>query len=153
MPPLKSLRARALDILSRREISRVELKRKLAPHAESEEELERVLAEFAERNWQSDERFVEAFVHSKSNRYGSLRLKQSLAAKGIDADTASEFLPDADSELETAIAVLRKKFKAPATDVKEKQKQLRFLTYRGFSADTIQNAMKQAWEEYKDSDI
>ena len=130
MPPPKSLRARALDILSRREISRVELKRKLAPHAESEEELDRVLAEFAECNWQSDERFAEAFVHSKSSRYGSLRLKQSLAAKGIDADTAREFLPDADSELQTAIAVLRKKFKAPATDVKEKQKQLYRQSHR-----------------------
>ena len=114
MQPAKSLRARALDILSRREISRVELKRKLAPHAESEEELERVLAEFAERNWQSDERFVEAFVHSKSNRYGSLRLKQSLAAKGIDADTAREFLPDAYSEIQSACYRCEGKTKAIA---------------------------------------
>ena len=147
MPMQKSLRARALDILSRREISRAELKRKLAPYAESEEEIERVLAEFAERNWQSDERFTEAFVHSKSRRYGSLRLKQSLAAKGIDADTAREFLPNADSELQTAITVLRKKFKAPAIDLKEKQKQMRFLMYRGFSADTVQSALKQAWAQ------
>lgn len=155
MPMQKSLRARALDILSRREISRAELKRKLAPYAESEEEIERVLAEFAERNWQSDERFTEAFVHSKSHRYGSLRLKQSLAAKGIDADTAREFLPDADNELQTAIAVLRKKFKSPAKDLKDKQKQMRFLMYRGFSADTVQSALKQAWvangnEEWED---
>ena len=56
MNPQKTLRARALDILSRQEISRAELKRKLAPHAESEEEIERVLNEFADRRWQSDER-------------------------------------------------------------------------------------------------
>ena len=40
MKPQKSLRARAMDILSRQEISRIGLKRKLAPYAESEEELE-----------------------------------------------------------------------------------------------------------------
>ena len=42
-----------MDILSRQEVSRLGLKRKLAPHAESEEELENVLNEFAERNWQT----------------------------------------------------------------------------------------------------
>ena len=66
MKPQKSLRARAMDILSRQEISRVGLKRKLAPYAESEEELENVLDEFAERNWQSDQRYAEAYIHSKS---------------------------------------------------------------------------------------
>ena len=90
MKPPKTLRARALDILSRQEVSRVGLKRKLAPHAESEEELEKVLDEFAERNWQSDQRYAEAYIHSKSNRYGTLRLKQALAQQGIDADDCRE---------------------------------------------------------------
>ena len=53
MKPQKSLRGRALDILGRQEISRAELKRKLIPHAESEEEIDQLLSEFAERNWQS----------------------------------------------------------------------------------------------------
>ena len=82
MNPQKTLRARALDILSRQEISRAELKRKLAPHAENEEEIERVLNEFADRRWQSDERYAEAYIHSKSRKHGSLRLKQALAQKG-----------------------------------------------------------------------
>ena len=34
MKPEKSLRTRAMEILSRREISRAELKRKLAPYAD-----------------------------------------------------------------------------------------------------------------------
>ena len=145
MKPPKTLRARALDILSRQEVSRVGLKRKLAPHAESEEELEKVLDEFAERNWQSDQRYAEAYIHSKSNRYGTLRLQQ-----GIDADDCRELLPDREDELQTAISVLRKKFKQEAQDLKEKQKQARFLAYRGFGADTIQTALKTAWNEEED---
>ncbi|MDK4684528.1 recombination regulator RecX [Kingella negevensis] len=143
----KSLRARAMDILSRREVSRLELQRKLAPYAEDEDELNQVLAEFAERNWQSDERFTEAFVNSKSHKHGALRLKQALAAKGIDSEMAREFLPDSETELANAKEVLRKKFKQPAADFAEKQKQMRFLLYRGFGMDTAQAAIRGAWAE------
>ena len=143
----KSLRARAMDILSRQEISRVGLKRKLAPYAESEEELENVLDEFAERNWQSDQRYAEAYIHSKSRQHGSLRLKQALAQQGIDETLSREFMPDKAHELQTAVAVLRKKFKQPAADLKDKQKQARFLAYRGFDMDTIHAALKSSWDE------
>ncbi|WP_165008258.1 recombination regulator RecX [Neisseria yangbaofengii] len=148
--PQKSLRARAMDILSRQEISRAGLKRKLAPHAESEEELEKVLDEFAERNWQSDERYAEAYIHSKSRQHGKLRLQQALAQQGIDAGISREFMPDKESELQTAIQVLRKKFKQPSRDLKEKQKQVRFLAYRGFDMGTIQAALKSDWSEDDD---
>ena len=143
MKPQKSLRARAMDILSRQEISRVGLKRKLAPYAESKEELENVLNEFAERNWQSDQRYI----HSKSRQHGSLRLKQALAQQGIDETVSREFMPDKARELQTAVAVLRKKFKQPASDLKDKQKQTRFLAYRGFDMDTIHAALKSSWDE------
>ncbi|MDO5639737.1 MAG: recombination regulator RecX [Neisseria sp.] len=147
MKPEKSLRARAMDILSRREISRAELKRKLAPHAESEEEVEAVLNEFAERQWQSDARYAEAYIHSKSRQHGKLRLKQALAAKGVSEDIMRELMPARDAELQAAITVLRKKFKQPAADLNEKQKQMRFLAYRGFDMDTIQTAIKSSWAE------
>lgn len=152
MKPTKSLRSRALDILSRQEISRAELKQKLARHAESEEEVEAVLREFAERNWQSDERFAEAYIHSKSRKHGSLRLKQALSAKGVDSETFSALLPDRDQELAAAVAVLEKKFSAPAGNPQDKLKQMRFLAYRGFDADTVGRALKQAWQDTGDAE-
>lgn len=151
--PQKPLRVRAMEILSRQEISRAGLKRKLAPHAESESELEKVLDEFAERNWQSDERYAEAYIHSKSRQHGKLRLQQALAQQGIDAETGSRFMPDKEAERRTAATVLRKKFKQPACDLKEKQKQVRFLAYRGFDMDTIQTALKNAWNEDEDGGL
>lgn len=152
MKPEKSLRARAMDILSRREISRAELKRKLAPYAESEEEVENVLNEFAERQWQSDTRYAEAYIHSKSRQHGKLRLQQALAAKGVSDEIVRELMPAKDTELAAAIAVLRKKFKQPAADLQEKQKQMRFLAYRGFDMDIIQTAMKSSWQEDNEAD-
>ena len=152
MKPAKSLRARALDIVARQEISRADLKRKLAPYAESEDELERLLDDFAQRHWQSDERFAEAYIHSKGQKHGKLRLQQALHAKGIDSEIAQELMPSAEDELHTAIAVLRKKFKQPAADAKEKQKQFRFLAYRGFDMNTAQAAIKHAWAEIEEDE-
>ena len=80
---------------------------------------------------------AEAYIHSKSRQHGSLRLKQALAQQGIDETLSREFMPDKARELQTAVAVLRKKFKQPAADLKDKQKQARFLAYRGFDMDTI----------------
>lgn len=146
----KSLKSRALALLSRREMSRLELKRKLVPYAENEAEVETVLAEFADLNWQSDERFTEMFVNSKSHKHGRLRLKQALVQKGVDAQTIADFLPDAQTDLQHACEVLRKKFRQPAENVSEKQKQMRFLLYRGFTADVAQKAMRRAWDDNDD---
>ncbi|MDO5058712.1 MAG: recombination regulator RecX [Neisseria sp.] len=147
MSTQKSLRARAMDILSRREVSRLELKRKLAAYAESEEEIDAVLEEFSEHNWQSDERYAEAYIHSKSPKHGILRLKQGLAAKGVEKELVETYLPDSEQELQNACAVLRKKFKVPPEDWKEQQRYLRFLAYRGFTSDSAYRALDLAWEE------
>lgn len=143
----KSLKARALDLLARREYSRLELKRRLAPHAESEDEIDSLLAELSERQWQSDERYTEAFIHSKSRSRGRLRLQQELAAKGVDESLVRANLPDRDTELANALAVLHKKFAAPPQDFQEKQKQIRFMLYRGFEMDIVQAALKEEWSQ------
>lgn len=143
----KSLRARAMDYVARRELSRAQLHKKLQPYAEDEDELERVLNEFAQKNWQSDERFTQAFVRSKSTKHGSARLQQELKAHGVSADLIRDALPSREEELRNAIGVARKKFKQPAQNFEEKQKQMRFLLYRGFSSGIAQAALKADWNE------
>lgn len=147
MTQQKTLRARALDILARSETGRAALKRKLAPHAASEDELEAVLDEMAARGWQSDTRYAEAYIHSKGRKHGSLRLRHDLARQGVDEETVRALLPDADTELAAAVSVVRKKFKTPPADYAAAQKQMRFLAYRGFDGDTVRRALKQAWTD------
>lgn len=146
----QSLRSRALAILSRREYSRLELKQKLLPYAENEDEIDALLQDLAEREWQSDERFTEMWVHSKSKKQGKMRLRQALLAKGVDSETIDAHLPDSEEELHHAIAVLEKKFKQKPRDFAEKQKQMRFLAYRGFGMDMIQKAIEQAWQNHEE---
>ena len=95
---------------------------------------------------------AEAYVHSKSHQHGQLRLKQALHAKGVSEDISRDFLPSREQELSSAAAVLQKKFKQPADNLPDKQKQMRFLAYRGFDMDTIQAVMKVDWSEDADWD-
>ena len=101
---------RALNYLSRREYSRVELERKLQTLSDNQEIISNVLDELAHKNLQSDERFVEMTINSKSSKYGSLRISDTLRQKGIDSDTIQNNLPDKNSEITNALSVLYKKF-------------------------------------------
>ena len=78
-----SLRERALRHLARRDHSRAELARKLAPHGEPAE-IEAVIERMRELGLQSDERYAEAFVRGKAARFGAARLRSELARRGID---------------------------------------------------------------------
>ncbi|MBV8647643.1 MAG: recombination regulator RecX [Paludibacterium sp.] len=136
----KSLMARAVDLLSRREYSRRELILRLRPHAESPEELEQVLAKLADRAWQSDQRFAEQFTQSKAGKYGSQRLRMALREKGVDDETIAEALAGQD-DLAAARAVWQRKFGVPPASPQDKARQTRFLAARGFPQEIIRKVL------------
>jgi regulatory protein len=139
----KSLKARAVDLLSRREYSRRELQRKLAPHAESAEELQALLDELGQRGWQSDERFAEQFAQVKGRKYGSRRLAAEMREKGIAPDAIQSALSGQD-DVELARQLWQKKFGRAPQSAEERAKQMRFLAYRGVSMDAIRKVLSGA---------
>ncbi|MDP2962602.1 MAG: recombination regulator RecX [Sulfurimicrobium sp.] len=139
-----SIRERALGFLSRREYSRLELKRKLSPHAEDEHEVESLLDDFSSRGWLSEARFAEQIVHARRSKYGAQRIAHELKEKGVSADAVAAILPGLrESELETARAVWMKKFGTPPQDARERAKQMCFLASRGFGAETITMVLRR----------
>ncbi|MDD5404216.1 MAG: recombination regulator RecX [Sulfuricella sp.] len=142
-PNRLSLRERALGFLSRREHSRLELKRKLAPYAEDEQEVESLLADFATRGWLSEARFTEQIMHARRAKYGVRRILHELKEKGVSADAVAAVLPELqESELETARAIWAKKFGILPQDARERARQSRFLASRGFGAETITKVLR-----------
>jgi len=156
----RSLKARALQWLAQREQSRVEMRRKLAPHAAAEDaarheagepepaldapaRIEALLDWLEARGYLSQERFVESRVHARSARFGNLRIRQELAQHktALSAETAQALR---DSELERARAVCQRKFPNPPASAGERAKQSRFLAGRGFSPETIRRVVRQA---------
>lgn len=145
--PESGLRERALQLLARREHSRLELRRKLAPYVEEEAELASLLDDFEKRGWLSERRFVEQVVHARSGRYGSRYIAQELRQKGVAEALIEQTLPQLkESELETARAVWAKKFGAPPADAKDRAKQARFLQGRGFGLDVIFRVLAESNE-------
>lgn len=138
-----SLKARALGYLARREHSRLELERKLAPHAESSEAVERVLDELERAQWLSNERFAESLVHRRAQRFGVARVRAELQQHRIDdALVAPHLQALRTNEIERARQVWRKRFGSPAASAEERAKHIRFLTARGFSSDAIRGVLR-----------
>ena len=139
----RSLMARGIDALSRREYSRKELREKLVQALEagqSASEVDAVLDELESKKYLSNERM-------RSARYGNRRLAYELAMKGIDAEEVQEALQEAGDEFERAWAVWSRRYGNPPEDYKEKTRQARFLAARGFGFDMIERVFDKAREE------
>ena len=139
------LKARALRHLVRREHSRLELGRKLAPHAESAEALQALLDELAAKKQLSDERFAAERARSLARKYGSARIRQDLKAKGIDRQVIDAL--SAGDELERARAILERKYRTPADSREELARRARFLQGRGFSMAVIARLLRGSDED------
>jgi regulatory protein len=140
-----SLKARALRLLSQREQSRSELSRKLAPHAESPEQLESTLDHLQAGGFLSQRRFAESLAHRRAARFGVRRIEQELDQHRIDAVTAESVLaPLRATERERALDAWRKRFGTLPADLGERARQHRFLAQRGFTAEAIGWVLRHA---------
>ena len=136
-----TLRERALGLLARREHSRAELARKLAPHGEADE-IAALLDDLERENLLSNQRYAESLAHSRAGRHGSLRLKADLRDKGVPEALVAEAVREArTSDLAAARAVWAKKFGRPPIDAAERAKQMRFLAGRGFPLDVVRRVV------------
>ena len=141
-----SLKGRALRLLSQREHSRAELATKLARHVQEGDDLEAVLDDLEANDFINAERVAESVVHRRAGRLGTQRLVQELRSMGLSDDlvrnTAHRLRA---TELERAQAVWQQRFGgAPATDPKERARQMRFLAARGFAGDVVRRVLREA---------
>lgn len=130
-----------MNILARREHSRAELARKLAPHAEADE-IDALLDVLEQENLLSNARYVEMLAHARAGKHGSLRLKADLREKGVPEGDMSDALEVARMrDMEAARAVWRKKFGELALDSAGRARQYRFLANRGFPSEVIRRVI------------
>ena len=139
-----SLRGRALALLARREHSRVELARKLAPHAESAAQLEETLDALEREKLLSAARFVQSVVHRRAARFGVRRIAHELQQHQLQGEVSAPALADLKAtERERAQAVWQRRFGEVAESPAERGRQHRFLAQRGFSAEAIRWVLRQ----------
>ncbi|MDK3026127.1 recombination regulator RecX [Cupriavidus taiwanensis] len=149
-PPL-SLKARAVGYLSRREHSRAELARKLAPHAESPEQLEQLLDALERENWLSNQRFADSLVHRRGARYGTARVMQEAKTHKLGIEQLGELQQRLRAtETERAREVWRKRFGTPPDTPEARAKQIRFMVARGFSRAVVGKIIQGADEDQEE---
>jgi regulatory protein len=139
-----SLKGRALKYLAQREHSRVELARKLAPHADDADDVDAVLEALQAAGWLSEERFVESVLHRKAARLGTARIRQELQGHGLAPEAVAGAVEQLRAtEVERARAVWARRFggEAPA-DPSERARQMRFLAARGFATEVIRRVVR-----------
>ncbi len=146
-----SLKARALRLLSLREYSRKTLATKLIEsearwaklsvgeaEQNSIETIEAVLDDFEARGWLSDERFAEALVRRRSERYGSRKIADELERAGVDVQHSAKLLGALkETEFQRAYELWSRKYGQKAQDQKERARQYRYLAAKGFSLELV----------------
>lgn len=145
MPDSPSLLGRALRYLARREHTQRELERKLAPHAESAEQLQALMQTLVDKDLLSEQRAVESWVRAKAPRMGQVRLMHELRQKGADESLIREQIGHLqESEIDRAWQVWCKRFGEVAQTPQDHAKQVRFLTARGFGREAVSQVMRRA---------
>lgn len=148
MPVKSSAKNYCLYLLSRREYSQKELLTKLQQKGFSRAEIEPVLSELVENDWQSDARFAENFTRNRLKKgYGQTAIRYELAQKGINVaenNLNDVLLTVADNWLDLLTQTYCKKYGEiePLTR-QDWAKRMQFLLRRGFSSSQIQQFAKK----------
>ena len=135
----------ALNLLARREHSRVELERKLRARAFAATVVEATLDELEGSGALAAARFTESFVRQRAARgHGPVRIRLELEERGVASVHSADSLSSADYDWHAlARATRAKRFGAELPkNFKERARQARFLQYRGFDAAQIDSALE-----------
>jgi regulatory protein len=135
---------KALDLVSRREHSRHELKQKLNKRfPETIPIIEEALDKLLLNNILDDERFAEMYLNARARKgFGPKKIEMELYSKKVDPIFISNAIEAYESWIENAENELKKKFKGiQPTDYKSKVKQKQFLFNRGFSTQIIERIL------------
>ncbi len=135
----------AVKLLARREHSASEISRKLQQRDFSPDEIAEALIELQQGDWQSDERYAEAYIRSRRLKgFGPVRIAMELGERGVDENIVTRCLHSNDEIwMQTLHEEYQKKYKGrEPDDYQEKTRRMRFLQYRGFSPEKIRGLVK-----------
>ena len=135
----------ALYSLAMREHSRLEIYNKLNKKEYAEGvDINALLDNLEESDYLNEERFAESFVRYRISRgQGSIKILNELRQRGLPSNLIKITIQEAEVDwFEMAQRQRSKKFgEEKPLDFKEKSKQMRFLSSRGFGIDAIRFAV------------
>ena len=141
-----SVFARAADALSRRDYSKKELTQKLKrglKEDENPEEVEKAVTRLEDLGYLSDARFAENRARVRASSLGNARIRRELRQSGVSDDKVQAAMETIEEPEDVrAYRVWARRYKELPTDRKERDRQIRYLLYRGFSMDSINRVLR-----------
>jgi len=136
----RSITEVAIELLSRREHSVFELRRKLLLKQFDDDAIDSLLEQLQVKKLLSDERFAETYINMRKQRgFGPLRIAQELKERGVSPDLFDSVLAAMEHEWR---AIMRQQYAKkygdrPAHEYGEQAKRMRFLQGRGYPLGMI----------------
>ena len=134
----------AIRLLSRREHTTLELRRKLKGRGIDDAIINMVIEQLNHDRLLSDERFTENYVRMRMNKgYGPMRIRAELKERGVADNLIARYLAyDEEVWVEQAVDAREKKFGAESpVDIKNYNRQARFLQQRGFNTGIVRKIL------------
>lgn len=140
--------ARMEELIARRDLSAHELRERLGRDGYQDRVIDDIVARAERTGLVDDARFAAAFVRSKASvGWGRLKISRELAQRGIDIEGLGVW-PDEllceEGELERARELAGRR---RLTGQNDRQKIMRFLCGRGFSASVAARAAREATDD------
>ncbi|GAA5218428.1 regulatory protein RecX [Corallincola platygyrae] len=134
----------ALRLLGRRDHSEKELVNKLRQRKFNSADISPVIEHCLSEGWLDEARFCESYCRRRSDAgYGPQRIRAELSERGIDSYLIEQAFANNGIDWQQAlIQCAERRFSAAPKSHEERAKQIRFLIYRGFSYDQVQNMYK-----------
>lgn len=137
----KSITARAVAMLARRDHSEKELRAKLAlklEPGESARDIETAIVRLREMGFLSDERFAKSRVRVRASRAGDGAIRRELRGLGLEREVIDAAMGEIEESEEVRCWRLwSRRFGELAKDRKERERQIRWLLSRGFSMGVV----------------
>jgi regulatory protein len=144
---------RAIDLayraVARRDLTVAELRTRLERKHVSPEAIEEAVAELEETGFLDDARYARQFAEDKRelDKWGTERIAMDLRRRGVAPQLidAALLTHDRDSEMRTALLLLRQRYPHVPRDDRERDRAWQMLVRRGYSPDLSYDAIR-TWE-------
>ena len=134
----------AYRYIDRREHSVEEVRRHLDAKGVQPQTVEEVLGQLGAQGQLDDARFARLFAEDKRELegWGAERIRRGLIGRGIERELAEALAgADAETELDRAVALLRRRFATLPGDRRERERALGVLLRKGYESELALDAL------------
>jgi regulatory protein len=136
----------AWSYLNRRDRTAAEMRRHLERAGVADSNLRQTMATLTEGGYLDDERFARLFAEDKRSleHWGRERIERSLLSRGVDPEVVRAAVAGEtpESELDRALALLRRRFPAAPENRRDRERALGVLLRKGYGCELALDALR-----------